>query len=108
MRHKITPEYSVSTVGEDAVVLLLRDGLKLLWTGRNTYITVGSNYQNQTCGLCGTYNFNKGDDFHTRYAILWNYFRANCGASSLSSAAKGVRKKGGQKILYHVTRGVNH
>ena len=21
--------------------------------------------RNQTCGLCGTYNLNKGDDFHT-------------------------------------------
>ena len=35
------------------------------WTGYNAYVTVGSIMTNQTCGLCGTFNHNKGDDFHT-------------------------------------------
>lgn len=36
------------------------------WTGYNIYITVNASLQDQTCGLCGTFNDMKEDDFHLR------------------------------------------
>lgn len=51
---------------ENIYVHYRRKDMRIQWTGENIYISVSSEYQNQTCGLCGTYNFNKEDDFHTR------------------------------------------
>lgn len=57
----------VDYVGEESVyVHYRRKDMRIQWTGKNIYITVSSQYENQTCGLCGTYNFNMQDDFHTR------------------------------------------
>ena len=65
-RHE-TSQYHVSMVGEEGVVFMLRQReLKVHWSGRNLHISVGHEFENKTCGLCGTYNFNKGDDFLTR------------------------------------------
>ena len=36
------------------------------WTGYNTFLTVNSTLKDQTCGLCGTFNDMKEDDFHMR------------------------------------------
>ena len=38
----------------------------LHWTGYNTFLTVNASLQDQTCGLCGTFNGMKEDDFHLR------------------------------------------
>lgn len=60
-------DYSVSYIGDNNVIFQYKiNQLKIHWTGHNAYVTVGHQFENQTCGLCGTYNFNKNDDFHTR------------------------------------------
>ncbi len=61
-----TKDYMVERVGKENIVVTASIGLKLLWTGRNVYFTVGPQFENKTCGLCGTFNFNIQDDFHTR------------------------------------------
>ena len=38
----------------------------LHWTGYNTFLTVNASLHDQTCGLCGTFNGMKEDDFHLR------------------------------------------
>ena len=60
-----TKDYMVEKVGKENIVVTVAFGLKILWTGRNVYFTVGSSFENKTCGLCGTFNFNIQDDFHT-------------------------------------------
>ncbi len=61
-----TKDYMVERVGQENIVVTATIGLKILWTGRNVYFTVGPNFENKTCGLCGTFNFNIQDDFHTK------------------------------------------
>lgn len=62
--------YQVETVGSESILFQYQSSkLKIHWTGANVYITIGHSFENQTCGLCGTYNFNKQDDFHTRSDI---------------------------------------
>ena len=63
----IKKDYTIEFVGDKSVLVQYKKNkLKIHWTGHNVYITVGYQYENQTCGLCGTYNSNKQDDFHTR------------------------------------------
>ena len=67
VKRRTTAQYQIESIGAEGVVFMKKEKeFKLQWTGRNVYITVGADYQNETCGLCGTYNDNKGDDFHTR------------------------------------------
>lgn len=67
IRHKSTTKYQIDTIGEEGVVFMMKEKeLKIHWTGHNVYITVGTSFLNQTCGLCGTYNERTDDDFHTR------------------------------------------
>ncbi|EDO44199.1 predicted protein [Nematostella vectensis] len=57
---------SVEHIGVQNVLVHAYAGLTILWTGYNAYITVGPDFKSQTCGLCGTFNQNDADDFHTR------------------------------------------
>ena len=59
-------DYMIEFVGQENVIVTVSAGLKLHWTGSNVYFGIDSKFENKTCGLCGTYNFNKQDDFHTK------------------------------------------
>ncbi|XP_065655006.1 mucin-2 isoform X5 [Hydra vulgaris] len=63
----ITDQYQIAIIGDENVVFQYQKTKFMIhWTNENIYITVGHEFENQTCGLCGTYNQNKQDDFHTR------------------------------------------
>nr|XP_047137780.1 mucin-2 isoform X2 [Hydra vulgaris] len=63
----ITDQYQIAIIGDENVVFQYQKTKFMIhWTSENIYITVGHEFENQTCGLCGTYNQNKQDDFHTR------------------------------------------
>ena len=49
-------------------MFILKNGVafSIHWTGYNIYLTVNSTLKDQTCGLCGTFNDMKEDDFHMR------------------------------------------
>lgn len=67
IRYVSTDEFQLDSISDEAIIFMMKEKeMTLQWTGNNAYITVGHHYENQTCGLCGTYNFNKQDDFHTR------------------------------------------
>ena len=61
-----TKDLLIEKVGKENVIVTLTTGLKIQWTGRNAYVTVNPSFENQTCGLCGTFNHNMQDDFHTK------------------------------------------
>ena len=61
-----TNDYMVERVGTENVIVTLTAGLKIHWTGRNVFLTVSPSFENKTCGMCGTFNHNSQDDFHTR------------------------------------------
>ena len=54
----------VEYVGGTSVVVST-DELQIVISGRNIYLTVGPDLKDQTCGLCGMFNMNSQDDFHT-------------------------------------------
>jgi integrin beta 3 len=56
----------IEHVGKQTVQVHASIGLMLTWTGYNAYLTVEPGLEGQTCGLCGTFNRNAGDDFHKR------------------------------------------
>lgn len=56
----------IEHVGKQTVQVHASIGFMLTWTGYNAYLTVEPGLENQTCGLCGTFNHNAGDDFHKR------------------------------------------
>lgn len=67
VRHSISNEFLLDVIGDESAVFVLKDKeLTFEWTGHNAYITVGHHYENQTRGLCGTFNSIQEDDFHTR------------------------------------------
>lgn len=53
-------------VGRENVIVHSKAGVSVQWTGHNVYVTVGPSLENKTCGLCGTFNHEVADDFHTR------------------------------------------
>lgn len=59
-------EVDIEYVGKHTVQVHAAIGFMLTWTGYNAYLTVEPGLENQTCGLCGTFNHNAGDDFHKR------------------------------------------
>lgn len=61
-----TADFMIEKVGKENVIVTLTAGLKIQWTGRNAYVTVSPSFENKTCGLCGTFNHNTQDDFHTK------------------------------------------
>lgn len=66
-RYVDNENYQIDFVGDSNVIFMYKKKqFKIHWTGHNVYVTVGYQFENQTCGLCGTYNFNSADDFHTR------------------------------------------
>ena len=56
----------IEFVGKENVLLHGKPGFTLHWTGHNVFLTVGPSLENRTCGLCGTFNHEVSDDFHTR------------------------------------------
>eukprot|EP00795_Rhopilema_esculentum_P013727 gene13727-4647_t len=61
-----TKDYMIERIGKENVIVSLSVGLRVQWTGRNAYLTVSPSFENKTCGLCGTFNHNSQDDYHTR------------------------------------------
>ena len=49
----------------NVVVSSRKAGIEILWTGSNLYIKVASSMLGQTCGLCGTFDNEMNNDFHT-------------------------------------------
>lgn len=51
--------------GRNIVVKSRKAGITILWTGHNMFLTVSSSMFKQTCGLCGTFDGDTSNDFHT-------------------------------------------
>ena len=49
----------------NVVVKSKRAKISILWTGENLYLGVDSSLFGQTCGLCGTFDGDTSNDFHT-------------------------------------------
>lgn len=49
----------------NVVVKSVKAHISILWTGDNLYIRVDSSMFKQTCGLCGTFDDDISNDFHT-------------------------------------------
>ena len=56
----------IEFVGAENVLVHGKPGFVVHWTGHNVYVTVGPALEIKTCGLCGTFNHEVADDFHTR------------------------------------------
>lgn len=52
--------------GKHTVQVHAAVGFVLTWTGYNAYLTVEPSLEDQTCGLCGTFNHQASDDFKKR------------------------------------------
>lgn len=69
-----TTQYAGSTLQDvqiyylgltNVVVKSRKAGVEILWTGNNLYVKVASSMLGQTCGLCGTFDNEMNNDFHT-------------------------------------------
>ena len=49
----------------NVVIKSARAKISILWTGDNLYLRVDSSLFKQTCGLCGTFDGDISNDFHT-------------------------------------------
>ena len=49
----------------NVAVRATKANIYILWTGENLFLVVDSSFFKQTCGLCGTFDNDMSNDFHT-------------------------------------------
>lgn len=62
----VTADLQITFLGmNNVLVKSLKASITILWTGYNLFLRVDSSMFQQTCGLCGTFDDDISNDFHT-------------------------------------------
>jgi hypothetical protein len=52
------------------VCVILGNGFRIIYDGIRVYVTLDDVFENKVKGLCGTFNYNKNDDFFAANNIV--------------------------------------